>query len=67
MQVLHVDQPLAERLQALSVRRILAGSAVLHVDQPFAERLQGLYARRIMAGSAVLDLGASCATFLPED
>mmetsp|Transcript_5354 Transcript_5354/g.11884 ORF Transcript_5354/g.11884 Transcript_5354/m.11884 type:complete len:457 (+) Transcript_5354:932-2302(+) len=40
---------------------------VLHVDQPFAERLQGLYARRIMAGSAVLDLGASCATFLPED
>jgi len=40
---------------------------VLHVDQPFAERLQRLYAQRIMAGSAVLDLGAACATFLPED
>mmetsp|Transcript_10707 Transcript_10707/g.25264 ORF Transcript_10707/g.25264 Transcript_10707/m.25264 type:complete len:492 (+) Transcript_10707:178-1653(+) len=39
----------------------------LYVDLEFAKQLQKLYAKRIMPGSAILDLGAACATYLPED
>jgi len=38
----------------------------LYVDMPFALRLQELYSKRIMSGASVLDLGAACATYLPE-
>ncbi|EKX47614.1 hypothetical protein GUITHDRAFT_157604 [Guillardia theta CCMP2712] len=40
---------------------------VVHVDMKFAMKLQSLYSKRILPGSAILDLGASCASLLPED
>ena len=39
---------------------------VIHTDMQFALRLEKLYRERLPAGSSVLDLGASCATFLPD-
>ena len=39
---------------------------VVHTDLQFALRLEKLYRERIPLGSSVLDLGASCATFLPD-
>jgi hypothetical protein len=39
----------------------------LHCDEMFATKLQGLYSERLVKGSRILDLGASCATLLPDD
>ena len=39
----------------------------LHCDEMFATKLQGLYSERLAKGSRILDLGASCATLLPDD
>jgi SAM-dependent methyltransferase len=38
----------------------------IHTDLPFALRLERLYQEFLKPGSSILDLGACCATFLPD-
>lgn len=39
----------------------------MHFDIGYATKLQALYQERMPKGCRVLDLGASCATLLPDD